>query len=406
MSEIGARLTRVWPRWVRPFYVIAVIAVSAQQGILHRENNFAIFRSSFYNLVAGRDLYGAHPAQHSDLFKYSPTFAVLFAPFALPPFALGLLAWNAVNTLFLLYALRRILPPEGAAVAAGIVALEAVGSMQHSQSNSLVAALVVLAFAASERGAPLAQALAVAAGTCIKIFPVAAVSASLPRPRRLRFAVLFAVAMAVLLALPLVVTPPHRLMEQYASWRALQVADASALEAGWDDAAGGLYGGVMQQMRIWLGVRWPNWPVQLAGTGFLLLPVLLRRDRWTEWSFRFTYLCSLLVYMVLFNHQSESPSFVIAMTGVALWYAGGLRTPPRTALVVVSIALVSLWSTDITPRWLYAWCAHYRVKTLPCLAAWLWMQCDLLGRHAHSQAGYAEVDQADVGTTQPGAHAW
>ncbi|GAC1517465.1 MAG: glycosyltransferase family 87 protein [Gemmatimonadaceae bacterium] len=398
-------LVRAWRWGVVPVYVLSVVIVTVQQGVVHRENNFAIFRASFYNLMAGHDLYALHPDQHTDLFKYSPTFALLFAPFALPSFALGLLAWNALNTLLLLYAIRRVLSPHRAAIAAMIVALEAVGSMQHSQSNGLVAAVIVLAFVASEAGSPLGQAVAIATGTCVKIFPIAAASAALTRPRRLRFALYIMVALAVMVLLPLLVTSPLRLADQYASWRALQIADASALEAGWDDAGGGLYGGVMQQLRIWLGVQWPNWPVQVAGTALLVLPLAVRRDCWPAWSFRFTYLCSLLVYVVIFNHQSESPSFVIAVTGIALWYATGPSTRPRTALIVATILLVSLWSTDLTPRWLYALCAHYRVKTLPCLAAWLLMQRDLLVGPRRGADDRAEMDEGDIGATQPVAHA-
>src|SRR6185437_17182859 len=112
-----------------------------------------------------------------------------------------------------------------------------------------------------------------------------------------------------------------------------------------------LYGGVMQQLRIWLGVSWPNWPVQLVGTVLLMLPLA----RWREWKwpeFRLRYLCSLLVYLVIFNHQSESPSFVIAVTGIAIWYVCTPRTRLHTAIMALTILLVSISSTAITPRWL------------------------------------------------------
>src|SRR2546430_12969094 len=53
------------------------------------------------NLFAGRDLYAAHPEQHFDFYKYSPTFAVLFAPLAYLPFALTFLCWTLLNGLLL-----------------------------------------------------------------------------------------------------------------------------------------------------------------------------------------------------------------------------------------------------------------------------------------------------------------
>ena len=48
------------------------------------------------NLAAGHNLY-APSTKHQDFFKYTPTFALLFAPFAVVPAGLGMLMWNGVN---------------------------------------------------------------------------------------------------------------------------------------------------------------------------------------------------------------------------------------------------------------------------------------------------------------------
>jgi len=42
-------------------------------------NDYAIFRASFWNLLAHRDLYVLRLDQAHDYFKYSPSFALLFA---------------------------------------------------------------------------------------------------------------------------------------------------------------------------------------------------------------------------------------------------------------------------------------------------------------------------------------
>jgi len=101
---------------------------------------------------------------------------------------------------------------------------------------------------------------------------------------------------------------------------------------------------------------WPNWPVQLAGTLVLLAPLVLRPRQWNDARFLRLYLCSLLVYVVLFNHQAERPSYVIAVTGVALWYAMSPRTLWRTLLVLLT--LVGL-------------------REAPCLLVWIVIQYDL-----------------------------
>lgn len=41
-------------------------------------NNYVIFKMSFPHLVNNEDLYIVQPEEHWDLYKYTPTFAVLF----------------------------------------------------------------------------------------------------------------------------------------------------------------------------------------------------------------------------------------------------------------------------------------------------------------------------------------
>ena len=154
-------------------YVASALAVTLQQSVLHPSNNFRVFRSATINLLAGRDLYAAHPEQHFDFYKYSPTFALLFAPLAYLPFAVAFLCWTLLNALLLWYALERLLPQRQATLAIGLLYLEVLFAMQYGQSNALVAALMVLAFVALQRGRQLEAATEVALGASIKLFPLA-----------------------------------------------------------------------------------------------------------------------------------------------------------------------------------------------------------------------------------------
>src|SRR5204863_8050541 len=118
-------------RWLLGLYVASALAVTLQQGVLHPSNNFRVFRSATINLLAGRDLYAAHPEQHFDFYKYSPTFALLFAPLAYLPFAVAFLCWTLLNALLLWYALERLLPQRQATLAIGLLYLEVLFAMQY-----------------------------------------------------------------------------------------------------------------------------------------------------------------------------------------------------------------------------------------------------------------------------------
>jgi hypothetical protein len=312
----------------------------------HPHWTFPVFRASFRHLLHQQNLYAQY-AEH-DLFKYSPTAALLFAPFALLPFAPALLLWDTLNAAALIYALDRLFPQRDATLALLLVFPELFASMQASQSNSLVAALIVLSFVALERGWQLRGFFAIALGTAIKIFPIAALSFAIFDPRRLRAAVIFTLCAAALALLPLIVTSPSMLVAQYGWWHGIESVDALALGAS-----------VMRVLHQAFGVDWPNWPVQLAGVVVLLLP-LLHRSRWADARFRRTYLASLLVFVVIFNHQAERPSFVIAATGVAIWFVQSPRGALRLALVLLSLTGLRAWGY---------------------LPMWAVMQCELHGAH-------------------------
>src|ERR1051325_10117982 len=91
-------------------YIIISIAASIHGYLLGIEHygNYLIFKNSFYNLTHGRDLYALYPEWNLDLFKYSPTFSVLFAPFSFIPDYAGVVIWNLMNSMVLFFAIKSL----------------------------------------------------------------------------------------------------------------------------------------------------------------------------------------------------------------------------------------------------------------------------------------------------------
>lgn len=353
--------------WLAVYFTIALIATSICAA--RQCNNFLIFRAAFDHLIAGRDMYAAYPREHMDLFKYSPTFALLFAPFAKLPFQLALLGWNLLNVLLLYQAIRLALPKPQRITALQVAGIGLISTTDGTQSNGLVAALIILAFVALERDHVAAAAVAVVVGTLVKLFPLSAALFALPRRDRWRCAAWAVAAAAILIALPLLVTDASTLGAQYRSWYVLGSVDA--LDRG---------ASVMRLLHVVTGYDGPNWPIQLAGAGILVLPLLWRPGRWADPDFRRAFLGSLLVYSVIFNHKSEQPSFMIAVAGVAIWYAVSERTLARTAimmsmlfatapvLMAVAAPIAVPWTVD----------ASLLITCACCAVAWLTMQAELL----------------------------
>jgi hypothetical protein len=340
----GGRLLAGLPWLCRPpflaaLYAALAIAAAITPMLRPAFGNFDIFRHSFLHLAAGTGLYVHYPAEPGDLFKYSPTFALAMAPFALLPRWLGMAAWNLLNALAPWAAVQRLpLSREARAFVLLFAAVELLVSLQNLQSNGLVAALMIGTFAAFERERPVLAALCVCLAFYIKIFGAAAAILFVLYRRRGAFLTACLVIGAALALAPLPVTGIDGFFAQYLGWADLlrhdQVPNNLSLIGFLDDR---------------LGLDLPNAWVEIVGLILLLAP-LARRRCWPAFAWRLAYLGSLMMWVVVFNHKSESPTFVIAMLGVALAAVAEPASLARTLLLAAAFVLTSLSSTDVVPR--------------------------------------------------------
>jgi hypothetical protein len=338
---------------VYAMYVAVAVLVTIRRGASDSTHTtFKIFRQSFWHLLHGTNLYAHYPLEQGsaavDLFKYSPSAAALFMPFALPPYWPAMLLWSLVNGLALCFALERLLGGEKARIAQWLLLPEAFATMESMQSNALITALMIGGFVALENRRQLRAVPAIVAAAALKIYPAAMLVFAAFHPRRLRSAYATVVAAVTVFLLPLLFTSPAMLLQQYRWWFATEAHDAEDLLFG---------GSVMKLVRELLHVSWPNWPMQVLATVALLLPLSLRRERWIDPAFRVTALASVLVYAVIFNHQAERASFIVGVSGAVIWYVSGApKTFTRTALTVLCVG---------------------GLQSVPLFAVWLFIQHDL-----------------------------
>ena len=354
--------------WLGIYVLVAVIATAICVG--RRCNNFLIFRAAYAHLIAHRILYVPYPREHADLFKYSPTFALLFAPFAKAPFSMALFAWNLFNVMLVYVGLRLVMPAAKRLEAIQLAGIGLVTTVDGTQSNGLVAALIVLAFVAFERDRIVGAASAIATGALVKLFPLAACAFALPRRDRFRFVVAGIAIGTGLIALPLFVSNGSLLVAQYRAWWAMGTADAADRGAS-----------LMQMLHLATGYDGPNWPIQLGGAALLVLPIVLRPARWwADADFRRAFLSSILLFSVIFNHKAEQPSFIIALTGLAIWYATSPRSPVRSVLTGAAfIATVPIFMAVAAPGLLTSSIdGPLLAASACCAAAWFTMQGELL----------------------------
>ncbi len=350
------------------FGPLTTIAESAAQ--YTKYNNYLIFKLSFFHLIEDKDLFILFPAEQWDLFKYSPTFALLFGSLAWLPDLLGLLLWNLLNGLvffFGLYYLPKIdLRTKGLIFV--FVGSELMGTMQNEQSNALIAGLLLFMFGFLERDKYWLAALCVVASVFIKLFGIVALAIYLLYPNKWKLTYTTATWVVVFTLLPLLVVNAEQLLFLYKSWGNLLANDHAASH--------GL--SVIGWLKTWFGWEPNKVAVAVVGVVLFCLP-LLKIKSYGHYPFRVMLLASVLVWVIIFNHRAESPTFIIAVTGVALWYF--IQTPKTENLVLLLLTLVFsiLSPTDLFPPYVRThWMEPYVVKAVPCILVWAKITYDLL----------------------------
>lgn len=332
-------------------------------------NNYVIFRNAYFHLLDGKDLYALWPTEQWDLFKYSPTFALCFSPFAQLPDGLGLPLWNVLNSGVLAIGIWRLQRIGVGRIGAFylFVFIEMLTSIQNAQSNALIAGLLLLALVDLEEDRSLTAALYIALTVFIKIFGLVFLLPVLFYNSRWRFALWFIIFSVLLLLLPLVVVPAERLLFLYRSWQAMLANDRAISE--------GL--SVMGWLNSWFGWRPAKGLVTVTGAGLLLIP-LVRYKLWGVRLFRLRYAALVLIWMLIFNHRAESATFVIAVSGAGLYFfSKELLRYSDLLLMALLFVFTILSPTDLFPAYLRAhFIIPYVMKAVPCIILWvvIWVQ--------------------------------
>jgi Glycosyltransferase family 87 len=356
MNLTKTTLQRIWQEKslsIVFFIYVLISLIAATQGLLAGPkiyvpggrpyidyNNFRIFKFSFYHLVQGRDIYQLFPDDHWDLYKYSPAFALCFGLLSWMPDVIGLVLWNLINALCL-YAGVRLLPGLTAQKKSWILlfcVLEMLLSIQNTQSNGLMAGLIVLAFALAERRRYILSTLCIVFSFYIKIYGALAFVFYLFYPGKLKLMGWSLFWMVFFAVLPLAVVSGSQLLFLYKSWLHLLQDDRSA--------SIGL--SVMGLMETWFKTDISKNVVALAGMALFLLPLIHIR-RYGDLPFRLLYLASALIWMVIFNHKAESPTYIIVMSGIGIWYFSQAPDPVNRVLLILAFLLISMSVSDLVP---------------------------------------------------------
>lgn len=335
-------------------------------------NNYLMFARPFDNLLKDQSIYGLHPHLYFDNYKYSPTFAWLMGPFYYLPDLLGIILWNLLNTVVLLAGVWFYLsdekdPDRQRRTALLIILLEALITAQNLQSNNLIVGAILLGLYHLRNERVWQAAFFFVLCGFIKFYGAAAAGFFLFYPKKPQF-ILAMIGWTLLFAIaPATMIPLDHLLAEYQEWFSVIVVSKLGLQVS-----------VMGIAEAWFGMAKTDGNyriIELIGATLFLLP-FLRFGLWQDRLFQRRMVAYFLLFMIVFNKMAESPTYVMAVTGVALWWVT-LSEPTQLDKILLALVIVftSLSPTDIFPQVIQKQVFQpYNIKAVPCLLVWMRIQ--------------------------------
>jgi hypothetical protein len=240
--------------------------------------------------------------------------------------------------------------------------------MQNSQSNALIAGLIILGFCFAEKRKILPAIFLITFTFFIKIFGIAGLAIFIFYPNKWKSATYIIVSFVILAVMPLIIIPFQHLVELYSSWIEM-LQDDHSVSYGYSIA--GL-------MSSWFGlVNSKNWVLIFGIIGFFM--PFLKLKWYNNPLFRLWVLAYILIWVVIFNHKAESPTFIIAVSGVGIWYFSQQRKTINLILLILTFLFTVLSPTDLFPAIIREeFIKPYSLMALPCFLVWIKLLIDFL----------------------------
>lgn len=330
----------------RNLYMIGFLiafAVTFMEFMRGRHLNFLVFAESTLDFWRGVSPYSPEwVARHVRFFLYAPPFSVLFTPFALLPAWLGPFAWNLLNyTLF--FTAVFTLPDRFSHRQKCRIFLFTLPILAQSllsfQYNVTVACLFLVAWSLLERGRGFWAVLLIMVSGFTKIYGIFELALLVCYPRFWRNAGYALMIGAVLFALPLLRLAPGELLPYYGEWFDALATHQAAKTYDSLFFARPFSGWMLSHFRL----------LQIGSLAVLAALFLVSVRKWNVAAFRAQALGILMGWVVLFSDSAEKHTYLIALTGFALWYwsRAGVRTRTDKALFWANFVLLGLVPIDI-----------------------------------------------------------
>jgi len=356
------------------------------KGILTHQifNNYLVFKYNFINTVHQHNLYTYQPEHFNDLNHYGPIFSIIIAPFALMPDSVGVLMWVMFNAFILFKAIQSLPIKENQYVVILLIcAHELMTASANVQSNPMIAGLIILSFSFIQKKQDFWAALVIAIATFVKLYGIVGLAFFFFSENKLKFIGGFLFWSVILFILPMFISSPAFIIQTYHDWYDDIVAKNLSNQSS-----------VLQEICVMGLIRKIfNYPglknIYVIAPAMVLFALsYLRLKSFKVMQYQLLILSSALIFAVIFSSSSESSTYIIAFTGVAIWYMNLNRPVTRyeVFLLIFALVITSLSPSDLFPRYIrMEYVVPYKLKALPCFLIWLKIIYETLTRDFSKQ---------------------
>ena len=121
------------------------------------------------------------------------------------------------------------------------------------------------------------------------------------------------------------------------------------------------------------------------GLAGFFLP-LVRYKLYRDDAYRMSYLGAMLIWVIIFNHKAESPTFIIAVAGAGVWFFAQPGIAWKQVLLWMVLIGTSLTPTDLFPSsFKKQVLVPYAVKVIPCIVVWVAATAHLMTMKNHER---------------------
>ena len=306
---------------------------------------------------------------------------MVIAPFAFFNNYVGCFLWCIANAAFLYFAIKNLpITSHQKNVILLITAVEMMTSTHSVQFNPMLTSWILLAFILIEKEQDIWATLFIVAGFYVKLYGIIGLAFFFFSKHKIKFIISFVTWLIVLFCLPMLISSPRFIIQSYQHWvqslvaKNVQNTDSSIAMNLQDLSVLGMI------RRLFKIENLHNYLITIPAAVMLLLPYI-RVQQFKYLYYRLSYLALLLISVVIFSTSAESPTYVIAVTGVALWFI--VQKVPTAkwvyALLIFAMIVTTFSVTDIFPHAVRVnFFIAYALKALPCFCVWLVLLYQLL----------------------------